>query len=289
MSTPWGTLAIGVRISKYPEAKFFLSWSKLLTGGLRSTDTVLLPALHMPAHWASNALVRQFMQTDKDTLLLLDDDQTFEAEDLHRLRENSDNQHLDICGALYTHRVWPPQPLLMVEAPQPTGHKARRGEFFQTLREWPQGAVVPVQALGLGFTMIRRRVLEAMMEPDVPLEYQFWFSYGPGYESDDIPFCRNARNMGFAIGVDTSVEIGHVAALPLSAENWRAAMADGQKAKSVTLEFDGDDILPFLEPYVCNSTLSGEPVIQPTMPTPSITDELRIKAQRIYEAIRGAA
>jgi len=244
----WGSIAIGVRISKYPEGQFFMSWSKLLTGGTRGGDTVLIPGMHLPAHWASDALVRQFLHSGRDTLLMLDDDQVFEMGDLEKIRENQANWQYDVVGALYTHRYWPPTPLIMqARDKQPGQPWCLSGEVFSVKESWEPGEVVPVDAMGLGFTLIRNTVLEEMADKSIDPELNFWFTYGPGHESDDIPFMRRARQLGFRLAIDTGVEIGHVGAAPLSAEHWRNHLASVQAKPHV--DVDAGELRPILESY----------------------------------------
>lgn len=277
----WGSIGVGVRISKYPEPAFFCAWTALLTGGLRSDDTVLLPATHMPAHWAADALVREFIKSGRDTLLLVDDDMTFTPDTLKTLREHEANWQYDIITAVATHRSWPPTPVIMQLQEQPIGPEARKGEFFKTVTDWTPGEVVPVDACGLAFTLIRRNVLTEMADKAYNLDLNYWFHYGPGNESDDIPFCRRARNMGFRLGVDTSIELGHIAAVPLTAENWRGFQA--QRAlvqEGYRADVDGDKLAEILRWAIDRPAQQGLPGLD--------SNDLRLRhmAQTLLEVIR---
>jgi hypothetical protein len=61
--------------------------------------------------------------------------------------------------------------------------------------------------------------------------------------------------MGFRLGVDTSIELGHIAAVPLTAENWRgfqsqrALVKDGYRA-----DVDGDRLAAVLREALPNLT-----------------------------------
>lgn len=208
----WGKIAVGVRISKHPEPWFFASWTMLLTGGLRTNDIVLEPQSYMPAHWASDMLAKAFLRTKADTLLLIDDDMAFGPASLHELRQNKANQEYDVVQAFATRRTWPPTPVVYVSMRQPPKPMTLRGEWFNIDTSIRAGEIREVAAVGLAFTMIRRHVLEAMIHPKYGPEYTFFFYYGPGRESDDIPFSRNARQLGFRLAVDASVQIGHIGA-----------------------------------------------------------------------------
>lgn len=218
----FGSVAVGVRINKHPEVPFFCSWSALLTGGLRRGDTILEPQAYQPAHWASQSLAKAFLRSGRDTLLMVDDDMTFSPNALHRMRENRANWEYDVVSALAVRRVpSKPSPVLMLylgEAPEPWN---RRGDHFERVPQFVKGEVKEVDAVGLAFTLIRRRVLEAMVS-EHGLEFSFdeLFCYGPGRESDDIPFSRRCRELGFRMANDTSVDVGHVAELVLTYDDW---------------------------------------------------------------------
>jgi len=263
----WGRIAIGVRVGKYPEPGFFVDWTAFINSGLRPRDKILLPRCHMPAHWAGDAVVRDFLRTDLDTLLMVDDDMTFPPDTLSRLRDNEPNWGYDVVGAFYTFRVWPPKPLtykLMEQPPEPLSF---RGDWFNPQLGVKEGQVVPVDAVGFGFTLIRREVLEAMVntdygtewtymfkslsregvfremvgKPDLRLEFTSFLDYGEGKESDDIPFSRRVREHGFRLAVDCGVRIGHIGHMPLGWDDMKRWIASRDK-----VNVDGADLAPML-------------------------------------------
>ncbi len=239
----WGSIALGVRIAKHPEVLFFNSWTQLLTGGVTNIDTVLMPAYHMPAHTASNKLARDFLNTDKDTLLLIDDDMMFDTNTLHALRRNRNNWEYDIVAPFCTHRSYPPKPIVMRDNGELSEPESLDGQSFNYNKDIKQGTVEEVDAIGLAFTLIRREVLEAMINEKWGLDKTFFFNYGPGYESDDIPFCRNAKKLGFRIAVDASVCINHVGT---KAYGWTEFQEWKREEESETLDFDADSLKPIL-------------------------------------------
>jgi hypothetical protein len=130
LESGWGSVAVGVRVAKHPEPFFFADWTALLTSGLRSGDTVLMPAMHMPAHWAARKIVRNFLGTKKDSLLMVDDDMTFDPDMLHRMRDNKDNWGFDVVSALAVRRnIAMPTPVVMLKKDDPPmpGWSRRKG------------------------------------------------------------------------------------------------------------------------------------------------------------------
>lgn len=234
----WGSLAVGVRIAKHPEPAFFVDWSALLTGGLSSNDKVLLPQSQMPAHWAANRIARDFLRTNKDSLLMVDDDMTFAPDAVRRLRQNADNFNYDVVMAFATHRVWPPRPVVMWLEDEKAPPQSLRGDHYTMITNFKDGDVVEVDALGLAFTLIRRRVLEAMVNDDWGIEHSFFFGYDRGVESDDIGFCRRCRQLGFRMAIDTGVKIGHIGARPLGWHDYQRWLSE---RNNDSVDIDGDD------------------------------------------------
>lgn len=255
----WGHLAVGVRVAKHPEPAFFADWTKLLTGGLRTGDTVLMPQMHQPAHWAATKLARGFLRGDKDSLLMVDDDMTFPMAAAHRLREHRANWEYDVVMAFATHRTWPPKPVTLKLMDEPPAPQSLRGGCFGYDLDVEVGQVVEVDALGLAFTLIRRRVLEAMVDDEWGVDETYFFRYGQGWESDDIPFCHKCRELGFRMAIDAGVPVGHIGAQPLSWEEfvkWRAGLSAEGRARldyacrepeEQRVDVDADEVRVILE------------------------------------------
>lgn len=257
----WGDIAIGVRIAKHPEPLFFNSWTQLLTGGVRKNDKILMPQLYMPAHTAANKLARNFMATDKDSILLIDDDMAFDGNTLHTLRENRDNWEYDIVGPFCTHRRYPPKPIVMKWKGPKGDPMDLEGDSYTLKLGVKRGVVEEVDAIGLAFTLIRREVFEAMLDENYGLDWSFFFKYGPGWESDDIPFCRKARELGFRMAVDTSVAIQHVGPKAYGWDDfdeWRKSLgpfeaaqeALGERTTAGMLDLSSETLKPILKEAV---------------------------------------
>lgn len=268
----WGSIALGVRISKFPEPDFFKSWTALLTGGVESRDKVLLPVSHQPAHTSANKLAISFLHTSCDSILFLDDDMVFDGDALNRLRYNKDNWDYDIVSGFATTRVSPPKPIVMtLQDPQPELPESLKGDSFDLAKDFVDGEVKPVDATGLAFTLVKRHVFEAMLS-EHGINYTYFFSYGRGIESDDIPFCRNARELGFRLAVDTNAKIGHIGQIVLGWQEYHDWKNDHQ--------FDASELVPLLESAAWNGQL---------MPSDNAAETISMseKARQILGAING--
>lgn len=222
--TGWGNVCIGVRPTRPWSLKFWSCWTDMIVNGLRESDTVLLPEMALPGHQAANIVTRAFLYTDADTLLFVDDDQVFEADTLEQLRSHRLNWRYDIVGPFVTHRCWPPKPVILRSLPEQPEEAEIKGEAFETVTDFDDGAILEVDAVGLAFTLVRRRVFEAMTS-DRGVQLTEYFRYGPGRQGPDVPFCQWAKQLGFRMAVDTSVKIGHLGEFVMDYQqfvNWKA-------------------------------------------------------------------
>lgn len=200
----WGKVAVATRIGGRPDALFFTCWTRLVTSGLRRGDAVIAPAIEVPHHFGANIIAGEFLKnTEADSLLFIDDDMVFERDDLSRLRDDAEGQEYDIISGLYCTRRPPHAPIVIRERATPD----ERGSMFDSRKELINGHVVPVDVVGLAFTMIRRSVFEAVAAANPKaLLFFHWGSDGCG---EDTYFCRMARAVGARIGVHTGLIIGH--------------------------------------------------------------------------------
>ena len=280
-ATGWGSVAVGIRVGKHPEPATFIDWTGLVTRGLDPGDTVLMPRAHMPAHWAADALVRDFLRTDKDSLLMIDDDMTFAPDALAKLRHNEKNWDYDIAFAFCTWRTEPPKPVIyrLVDE-QPPEPMSRQGEYYIPVVNFQDGELVEPDAVGLAFTLIRRHVFEAMIDHDYGPVWQYWFeslsrrdifretapspdgdlsleftsffNYGEGKESDDIPFSRRVRELGYRMVVDTSVMIGHIGHQPLGWPHFKRWRAAEQRKTQTPFDVQASKLIPLLKEALPN-------------------------------------
>ena len=152
---------------------------------------------------ARNAIVKQALQTDSDYILMLDDDHVLDiqnsdgpSEGYEFLRTLLDNfektPDMGICGALYSQRGGDYYPVVMTET--------KRGSRFLTMAEI-SGKLQKVDITGGGCMLIKMDIFRRLEAP--------WFA--PEFEAGtDVQICRKARDIGYSVWCDTSIEIGHV-------------------------------------------------------------------------------
>ena len=126
-----------------------------------------------PASSTRNRIVQQFLQTDADYLIMLDDDQAPTCNVLDYIE-----QDYDVLGF--------PYPSLRINA----------DDIIPWYPAPPnKGGITAVDSIGGGCMVIARRVLEA-----IPCPFADVFDeHGVFSEGEDLSFCRRARENGFRI------------------------------------------------------------------------------------------
>lgn len=161
-----------------------------------------------PLDLSRNRLVSRALDIGATHVLFIDADNTFPPGMIKSLFEVD----ADISAALYFKKSPPfapvaslfdvdddPQLMSPISLPDPPG-------------------IVDCDVAGMGATLIRREVFERINKP--------WFAYdvyrGTGEMSvtEDVPFCKKAREAGLRIACDTRVVCGHLRWENVGASHW---------------------------------------------------------------------
>jgi hypothetical protein len=152
-------------------------------------------------HRARNEMTATFLKSGHSHMMWLDADIVFEPEGVAALW----NLRTDIAVAFYA----------MKRLGNPIA--AWRGGKLVDLGQCP-AEPFEVDFAGTGFMLIRREVIEALVEraqryegPNgvVPLLYDTMIHNGI-FESEDYNFCRKAREAGFKILGNPAIRLGHI-------------------------------------------------------------------------------
>ena len=206
----FGSVAIGTPYYR-PVYEFFRWWTWLLIDGLEAGDACLNTAAlrcAVPIPLAHNGLVKEFLKTPCDTLLIVEDDHVGDQQTIRRMRNKEENHDFDIVCASYTNRR---NMATMAIGVNFSGDISEYGEYdcvIEPLKTWKTGTQ-PVDCAALGCVLIRRWVIEAMMGDNDPEEF-FWFDWR-GRNSQDITFYARVKELtGARVGVDRDNHIGHM-------------------------------------------------------------------------------
>lgn len=147
-----------------------------------------------------------FMQRNFDYLFSLDDDVDIPENTLVKLIENDK----DICAGLYRFKS---------SEPGISGRIPSDGPKWAEILQ--RNLVVPAIYASTGCMMVKREVIEGMIEKYPELEYRrnlvsdvCWALYMPfvkdgEYLSEDWAFCRRAKDAGFEVWIDGGIKCGH--------------------------------------------------------------------------------
>ncbi len=171
----------------------------------KSAYTFLLPEFpHGP--WAEtladarNSLVQQAQFEGCSQLFMMDTDQIYPPDTLTKLMSHKK----DICG-VRVHRRYPPFDPIFLRKDKDKGYwRISDEEMFS-------GNLVEVDATGTGALLFNMEIFDKIEDP--------WFKFtidSTGRTGEDIYFCEKAKEMGFQIFVDTSIEVEHLATIAIS-------------------------------------------------------------------------
>jgi hypothetical protein len=166
-----------------------------------------------------------------DWLMFIDDDMVWNPGQLVQLIKTRDEFDLDMVGAVCFRRTAPFQPTMYVRTSPTSGP-------FNYLEDWPADQAVEVDATGMAFVIIHKRVFERVVayyenQPGwtmPPFEERInqsppnFFRWNGGY-GEDLQFCIDAKLSGSRIFVDTGIEVRHVAEVQIGREQFLAEIA----------------------------------------------------------------
>lgn len=153
-----------------------------------------------PISFARAEAVAAFIESEDAThLMMIDDDMVFTAADIIALKA----AEKPVVGALCPLRV-----AQSAYNAEPSGNPEKDGEL------------VTVDALGAGFMMVERSVIEEWIAETEPLPLKSgakrWMLFDTGLNPKGIPttedymFCHRVRERGHKVWVHTGLDIGHV-------------------------------------------------------------------------------
>lgn len=157
-----------------------------------------------------NACALAALKGDLEWLLFMDSDIVATADAVPRLLAHP----AGIVGGVYVERGGDllPIPGRVAERPdhdhplRPSDHPDFAYNPIDPRRCGDDLGALEVDVLGMGLTLIRRQVLEALDPP--------WFVENESMEqvAEDVNFCLRAKDAGFDIVCDTRVQAGHIRA-----------------------------------------------------------------------------
>ena len=157
-----------------------------------------------------NRLVKQFLETNSDWLLMIDSDEQLPIAAFDKLIESAhDKERPIIAGLVFASfeigQAYPkPVPTIFQDA----------HEGFLPLNNYDKDSLFEVDAAGTGCLLIHRSVLEAMQASADPHQGKDWCWFWDGpidgiWIGEDLQFCRRVRSLGFPIYAHTGAILPH--------------------------------------------------------------------------------
>jgi hypothetical protein len=157
-----------------------------------------------------NRLVKQFLETKSDWLLMMDSDEQLPVSSFDKLVEAAHEKERPVVAGLVfasfeTGFPYPkPVPTIFQDAP----------EGFLPLNNYDKDSLFEVDAAGTGCLLIHRSVLEKMRDEADEHQGQdwCWFWDGPihgNWIGEDLQFCRRVKSLGFPIYAHTGAILPH--------------------------------------------------------------------------------
>jgi hypothetical protein len=184
--------------------QWFVNWMQMDRSAV--VDLVATRKLYLASamnHMVNDALSRDIW----DRLVVMEADMLPPLQAFNRIAQYPDTP--DVVGSMYFQHVPPYHPLAYQQVDDEHYKPLARNQVDEMMAA---PGMYPVDAVGLGFTSIHRRVLENW-DPDIPM-----FG-GENALGHDMWFCRAARRQGFTVHVDTGIECGHLTEMPITYEN----------------------------------------------------------------------
>lgn len=158
-----------------------------------------------------------------DWLVFIDDDMAWRPDAVKRLIQTREELDLDILGALCFRRSPPHQPTLYMR------EESDRGAY-NFLERW-ESDVIEVDATGMAFVVIHKRVFEAIAGKPMPSKEERKLLGPPnffrweGVLGEDLRFCQDAKRAGMRIYVDTRIEVEHASEILIGRRHFLMELA----------------------------------------------------------------
>ena len=185
---------------------------------LHKPEYYFLSNNYIPLDKSRNDMVAKFLclHPDASYLLFLDSDMVFPRDALIRLYQHE----APIVGALYFQKYPPFFPVAGCRIAR------EKTKAIHLLVQWQEGQLFPVDALGLGFTLIRRDVFQKIEYP--------WFEFKE--LSEDFEFMYKAQKAGFKVLLDSSILCLHKSDTVFIDRDFYSLFQRKLAASSLTLE-----------------------------------------------------
>jgi GT2 family glycosyltransferase len=162
---------------------------------------------------ARNILTREFLKTDCEWAFWMDSDMVFPKETIVQLLKTAKEKDTKMVTGIYYQRGGKHFPVCWMRDPElETGTLTHENKDKHDANKHLGVYAIPgpeakepfrVDTAGFGCVLVHRSVFESLEDP--------WFLFLPHQCSEDFYFFVNAREKGFKLWADPTLDLGHIA------------------------------------------------------------------------------
>lgn len=165
-----------------------------------------------------NQLVRKALELAADRVLFLDADMTFAGDLVPALVKDMTASGAGIVSGCYFKKA-PPHPCVSAVRKNPDDPQLLTP--IDPCNPSPDDrGLVDCDVVGMGAALVDREVFEALPPPW--FEYEVYEKTGERTVTEDVPFCRRAKEAGFGIVTDVRLVCGHIRQEEILDSHWLA-------------------------------------------------------------------
>jgi 2-polyprenyl-3-methyl-5-hydroxy-6-metoxy-1,4-benzoquinol methylase len=154
-------------------------------------------------HIARNEIFKEFLKSDMNYLLTIDSDMIWEPDSLELAYQLIQHPDVDIVTGIYFTKGAPYLPVIKKLDLQ--------AGCYNIYTQWGNEPF-EVDGAGMGFMLIKRKVVEALKQPICTWDGGF---------SEDLNFCLKAKkDFGFRIWAHPKINLGHIGQMIITSVNW---------------------------------------------------------------------
>lgn len=193
-------VALCIPCYSYIPSSFLLNIIQTIIENIKKKYVLeVLIQMDFPVDKARNELVESALAKNVDYIWFIDTDNLMSPDTLERMIETIEQTGADIVTALYFEKAKPYYPVL----------RQYHTDGFWKVENPPLGEVIEVDGCGMGCCLIKPDVFKKLSKPWFAFSYEDW--HGKSVQlSEDLYFCRKARQAGFKIVCNTGIISTHI-------------------------------------------------------------------------------
>jgi hypothetical protein len=195
-------IMIGIPMSRPIEFRVFESFVKM-ANQRGHHEYMFCMTQNSLVHDARESIVEQFLKSECEALMFIDSDMVFHPLSIYYLERHK----LPFVTAKAFKRVAPYQPCFYSKIEEQPDGKC----YLESPVEYGEG-LLPIDGAGMACCLIRREVFDKVQKP--------YFFPRDGW-GEDLSFCYKLKQAGVQMYVDTTLQFGHLAQVPIFEEDFK--------------------------------------------------------------------